>query len=151
VLPQVAKNLRTGPKGVVAIELSLKVCAALRWSHLIASVYIESSMRTSVFKFAAIVVLSLHVMPLGLPLFCDTDRHCDGQMPMPMTSGSSIDQASNATDCVGSIFCAVMGTAALVLSTSLSVFLSDSYVVAFDVSTFAPFDPQPPLPPPPQA
>src|SRR2546422_11778092 len=108
-------------------------------------------MRTSVLRSVAIVVLSLHVLPLGLLLFCDTDRRCDGKMPMPMTSASSIDQASNATDCVGSVFCAVMGTAALVLNTPLSVAASDSYVVAFDVLTFAPFDPQPPPPPPPQA
>jgi hypothetical protein len=113
--------------------------------------YIQNSMRTSVFSLVAIVVLTLHVAPLGLPLFCDTDRHCDGQMPMPMSPGPSIDQTSNPTTCATSLFCASMGTAALVLSTPLSVEASDSYVVAFDVSTFASFDPQPPLPPPPQA
>ena len=113
--------------------------------------YIQNSMRTSVLRFVAIVVLSLHLMPLGLPLFCETDLHCDGQMPMSMPSGPSIDLASNATTCATSLFCATMGTAALVLSTLLSVSVSDSYVVAFDVSTFAPFDPQPPPPPPPQA
>jgi len=113
--------------------------------------YIESSMRTSVLRSLAIIVLSLHVLPLGLPFFCDTDRRCDGQMPMPMPSGPTIDQTSNATDCATSVFCAVMGTAALVLRTSLSAGVSDSYVVAFDVSTFAPADPQPPLSPPPQA
>jgi hypothetical protein len=114
-----------------------------------ASLYIQSSMRASVLRSVAVVVLSLHVLPLGLPLFCDTDRHCDQQMPMP--SGPSIDLTSNATTCATSLFCATMGTAAIVLSTPLSVSVSDSYVVAFDVSTFAPFDPQPPLPPPPQA
>jgi len=113
--------------------------------------YIQNSMRTSVLRFVAIVALSLHVMPLGLPLFCDTDRRCDGQMPMSMPSGPTIDQTSNATDCATSVFCAVMGTAALILSTPVSVAVSDSYVVAFDVSTFARFDPQPPPPPPPQA
>jgi len=113
--------------------------------------YIQSSMRTSVLRSLAIIVLSLHVLPLGLPFFCDTDRRCDGQMPMSMPSGPTIDQTSNATDCVGSLFCAVTGTAALVLGTPLSVAANDSYVVAFDVSTFAPVDPQPPPPPPPQA
>ena len=113
--------------------------------------YIQNSMRTSVLRFVAIVVLSLHVMPLGLPLLCDTDRRCDGQMPMSMPSGPTIDQTSNATDCAGSVSCAVMGTAALILSSPVSVSASDSYVVAFDVSTFARFDPQPPPPPPPQA
>ncbi len=113
--------------------------------------YIQGSMRTSVLRFLAIIVLSLHVLPLGLPFFCDTDRRCDGQMPMSMPSGPTIDQTSNATDCVGSLFCAVTGAAALVFSTPLSVAVSDSYVVAFDVSTFAPADPQPPLSPPPQA
>ena len=113
--------------------------------------YIPSSMRTSVLGLVAIVVLSLHVMPLGLPLFCDTDRHCDGQMPMPMSSAPSVDQSSNATTCANSLFCAVTGTAALVFSAPVSVPVSDSYVVAFDVSTFARFDPQPPLPPPPLA
>src|SRR2546423_9057766 len=102
--------------------------------------YIHSSMRTSVLRFLAIIVLSLHVMPLGLPFFCDTDRRCDGQMPMSMPSGPTIDQPSNATDCATSLFCAVMGTAALVLSTPVSVAVSDSHVVAFDVSTFARFD-----------
>jgi len=113
--------------------------------------YIPSSMRTSVLGLVAIVVLSLHVMPLGLPLFCETDRHCEGQMPMSMPSGPTIDQTSNATDCATSVFCAVMGTAALILSTPVSVSASDLFVVAFDVSTFARFDPQPPLPPPPLA
>ncbi len=108
-------------------------------------------MRTSVLRSLAIIVLSLHVLPLGLPFFCDTDRRCDGQMPMSMPSGPTIDQASNAPDCASSVFCAAMGTAALILSTPFSVGVSDSYVVAFDVSTFAPFDPQPPFPPPPQA
>jgi len=109
----------------------------------------KSSMRTSVLRSVVIVVLSLHVLPLGLPLFCETDRHCDQQMPMP--SGPSIDLASNATTCATSLFCATMGTAVIGLSTPLSVSVSESYVVAFDVSTFAPFDPQPPPPPPPQA
>ena len=113
--------------------------------------YIQNSMRTSVLRLVAIVVLSLHVMPLGLPLFCDTDWHCDGQMPMPMSSVPSVDQSSNATTCVNSLFCAVTGTAALVFSPPLSMPVSHSYVVAFDVSTFARFDPQPPPPPPPQA
>ena len=113
--------------------------------------YIQRSMRTSVLRFVAIVVLSLHVMPLGLPLFCDTDRRCDGQMPMSMPSGPTIDQTSNATDCAGSVFCAAMGTVALILSTPVSVSASDSYVVVFDVSTFARFDPQSPPAPPPQA
>jgi hypothetical protein len=113
--------------------------------------YIQGSMRTSVLRSLAIIVLGLHVMPLGLPFFCDTDRRCDGQMPMSMPSGPTIDQTSNATDCATSVFCSVMGTAALVLSTPLSAAVSDSYVVAFDVSTLAPADPQPPLSPPPQA
>src|SRR5438093_11007125 len=112
--------------------------------------YIQSSMRTSVLRSLAIIVLSLHVLPLGLPFFCDTDRRCDGQMPMSMPSGPTIDQTSNATDCVGSLFCAVTGAAALVFSTPLSVAVSDSYLVAFDISTFAPVDPQPPPAPPPQ-
>ena len=113
--------------------------------------YIPSSMRTSVLRLVAFIVLSLDVMPLGLPFFCDTDRRCEGQMPMSMPSGPTIDQTSNATDCATSVFCAVMGTAALILSTPVSVSASDSYVVAFDVSTFAPFDPQSPPAPPPQA
>ena len=113
--------------------------------------YIQNSMRTSVLRFVAIIVLSLHVTPLGLPFFCDTDRHCDGQMPMSMPSGPTVDQTSSAPDCATSVFCAIMGTAALILSSPVSVSASDSYVVAFDVSTFARFDPQPPPPPPPQA
>ena len=113
------------------------------------SLYIDSSMRASVLRSVAIIVLSLHALPLGLPLFCETDRHCDQQMPMP--SGPSIDLASDATTCVTSLACTAMGTAALLLSAPLSASVSDSYVVAFDVSTFASFDPQPPLPPPPQA
>ncbi len=111
--------------------------------------YIQGSMRPSVLRSVAIVVLSLHALPLGLPLFCESDRHCDQQMPMP--SEPSIDLASNAATCATSLACAAMGTAALVLCTPLSVSVSDSYVVAFDVSTFARFDPQPPPPPPPQA
>jgi len=61
------------------------------------SLYIQSGMRTSVLRSVAIVVLGLHALPLSLPLFCDTDRHCDHQMPLP--SGPSIDLGSNATTC----------------------------------------------------
>src|SRR5437867_4846128 len=121
------------------------------WHTAGTTVVFSSRMKLTLARLIAIVVLSLHVMPLGLPLFCDTDRRCDGQMPMSMPSGPTIDQTSNATDCATSVFCAVMGTAALILSTPVSVSASDSYVVAFDVSTFARFDPQPPPPPPPQA
>lgn len=128
--------------------LLLRVCE-VPVTAVNASLYIQSCMRTSVLRLVAIVVLSLHVLPLGLPLFCDTDRHCDHQMPMP--SGPSIDLASDATTCVTSLACTAMGTAALLLSAPLSVSVSDSYDVTFDVSTFASFDPQPPLPPPPQA
>jgi len=108
-------------------------------------------MKLTLVRVVAIIALSLHVMPLGLPLFCDTDRRCDEQMPMSMPSGPTIDQTSSATDCATSVFCAAMGTAALILSTPVSMAVSDLYVVAFDVSTFARFDPQPPPPPPPQA
>ena len=113
--------------------------------------YSRTRMKLTLVRLVAIIVLSLHVMPLGLPLFCDTDRHCDGQMPMPTSFGPSIDQKSNATTCATSLFCATMGTVAIVLGTPPSVFVSDSYVVGFDVSTFARFDPQPPPAPPPQA
>src|SRR5437667_12086767 len=106
--------------------------------------YIQNSMRTSVLRFVAIVALSLHVMPLGLPLFCDTDRRCDGQMPLSMPSGPTIDQTSHATDCATSLFCAVMATAALILSTPVSVAVRDSYVVALDLPTVASLVPQPP-------
>ena len=115
------------------------------------TVVFSSRMKLTLARLVAIVVLSLHVMPLGLPLLCDTDRRCDDQMPMSMPSGPTIDQTSSATDCATSVFCAAMGTAALILSTPVSVAVSDSYVVSFDVSTFARFDPQTPPAPPPQA
>jgi len=114
-------------------------------------VYSRTRMKLTFVRIVAVIVLSLHVTPLGLPFFCNTGRRCDGQMPMSMPSGPTVDKTSNATDCATSVFCAVMGTAALILSTPVSVSASDSYVVAFDVSTFARFDPQPPPPPPPQA
>src|SRR5436309_13307337 len=94
-------------------------------------------MRTSVLRLVAFIVLSLDVMPLGLPFFCDTDRRCEGQMPMSMPSGPTIDQTSNATASSGSAFCAVMRTASVVLSTRVSVALSEWYVVAFDGTTLA--------------
>ena len=128
--------------------LLLRVCE-VPVTTVTVSLYIPSRMRASVLRSIAIIVLSLHALPLGLPLLCETDRHCDQQMPMP--TGSSIDQPSSATTCATSLFCAATGTAALVLSTSLAASVSESYDVAFDVSTFAQFDPQPPLPPPPQA
>ena len=78
------------------------------------TVVFSSRMKLTLVRLVAIVVLSLHVMPLGLPFFCDTDRRCDGQMPMSMPSVPTIDQTSNAPDCATSVFCAVMGTAALV-------------------------------------
>src|SRR5256886_4240357 len=107
--------------------------------------YIQNSMRTSVLRFLAIIVLSLHVMPLGLPFFCDPDRRCGGQMPMTMPSGPTIDQTPNAADCATSVFCAVIGPAALVVRSPLSATVSDSYVFASPVSTSPPAAPQPPL------
>src|SRR5439155_20485826 len=109
----------------------------------------QTRMKRAFVSVVAVIVLSLPVTPLGLPFFCHTRRRCHGQMPMSMPSGPTVDKTSNATDCATSVFCAVMGTAALILSTPVSVSASDSYVVAFDVSTFARFDPQPPPPPPP--
>ena len=102
----------------------------------------------------AIVVLLLHVLPLSLPFFCDRGAEAASancEQPMPTPGGPSLDMVPHAVPCANPAFCAAMGSAAVVLSTSLAVSAIDSYAVAHDVFAFAPTDPQAPLPPPPQA
>jgi len=53
--------------------------------------------------------------------------------------------------CANSGFCATSLTAVIALAGSVLVSAGASHTVGFGLATFDPADPQPPLPPPPQA
>ncbi len=58
---------------------------------------------------------------------------------------------THATPCANSGFCATTATAVVALGGAVFVSAGESHTVGFGIATFAPADPQPPLPPPPQA
>ena len=112
-------------------------------------------MKLSLVRLVAILMLSGQMLPVGLPLLCDqaqraTTGNCDQQMPSH-PSGTAVDVTTHATPCVNSALCATMATAVVALRGSVGVAARESHLIAFDVPTFLPVDPQPPLPPPPQA
>src|SRR6266516_2660502 len=94
-----------------------------------AIVYSRARMKLSFVRLVATLLLSGQVLPVGLPLLCDqvqraTPASCERQMASH-PSGPAVAATTHATPCANSAFCAI--------------------------TTFAPADPQPPLPPPPQA
>ena len=121
----------------------------------LAHVYIERTMRFPVGRLVATLLLSGQVVPVGLPLLCDQVQHatpasCDQQMAS-QPSGPAVAATTQAIPCANSPLCATTATAVVALGGSVSVSVGQSHSVAFGISTFAPADPQPPLPPPPQA
>jgi hypothetical protein len=111
-------------------------------------------MKLSLVRLVATLLLSGQMLPVGLPLLCDqaqrgTAGTCEQQMAVP--SGPIIDIAAHAAPCANPAFCAITASAALSLKARISVSAGESHVVSFGLSTFVPADPQPPLPPPPQA
>ncbi len=114
-----------------------------------------TSMNLSLVRFVATLLLSGQMLPIGLPLLCDqvqraTPANCDQQMTSH-PSGPVANATTHAAPCANSAFCATTATAAVALGGAVSVSAGESHTVGFGVATLVPADPQPPLPPPPQA
>src|SRR5258708_10082893 len=112
-------------------------------------------MKLSLPKFVAALLLSGQMLSVGLPVLCRqaqrmTSANC-GQQMASRRSGPAVAATTPPTPCANSAFCATTAPAAVVLAGAAAASAGESHIVAFGTSTFAPADPQPPLPPPPQA
>ena len=112
-------------------------------------------MNLSLVRLVATLLLTGQLLPVGLPLLCDqvqraTPANCDQQMASH-PSGPVVNATTHATPCANSALCATTATAVIALSGTGSISTAESHVVGFGIASFAPADPQPPLPPPPQA
>src|SRR2546427_1464129 len=118
-------------------------------------VYSRARMKLSFVRLVAALLLGGQMLPVGLPLLCDqvqraTPANCDQQMASH-PSGPVVNATTRATPCANSALCASTTTAVVALSGTGSISTAESHVVGFGIASFAPADPQPPLPPPPQA
>src|SRR5712664_4740006 len=118
-------------------------------------VYSRARMNLSLVRLVATLLLSGQMLPVGLPLLCDqvqrrTSANCEQQMASHR-SGPAVDATTHATPCANPAFCAITASAVLSLNARISISARESHITSFDLSTFAPADPQAPLPPPPQA
>jgi hypothetical protein len=112
-------------------------------------------MNVSVIRVIATLLLSGQMLPVGLPLLCDQAQrapssNCQQQTASPR-SAPAVDATTHAAPCANPAFCAMTPSAVLSLNARISISARESHITSFDLSTFAPADPQPPLPPPPQA
>jgi len=112
-------------------------------------------MNLSLVRLVAALLLSGQMLPIGLPLFCGqvrqgTPASCEQRMASHL-SGPAVDAMTHATPCANPAFCAITANAVLSLNARISVSTRESHIVSFGLATFVPADPQPPLPPPPQA
>ena len=112
-------------------------------------------MKFAFVRLVATLLLSGQMLPVGLPLLCDqvqgpTPARCEQQMASHR-SGPAVGAMTHATPCANPAFCAITASAALSLKARISVSTRESHIVSFGLATFVPADPQPPLPPPPQA
>ncbi len=112
-------------------------------------------MNFSLVRVVATLLLSGQMLPVGLPLLCDhvqraTPANCDQQMTSHM-SGRVVAATTHATPCANSAFCAITAPAVVALGGAVSGSARESHMVGTGISALAPADPQPPLPPPPQA
>ena len=112
-------------------------------------------MKLSLVRLVATLLLTGQTLPVGLPLLCDqvqrgTPAGCEQQMTSHR-SGPAVAATTHATPCANAAFCATTATAVVAWGGAVSVSAGESHTVGFGVSTFATADPQPPLPPPPQA
>ena len=111
-------------------------------------------MRLSLARLVATLLLSGQILPVGLPLLCNqvqraTPASCQQMASHP--SGPVVAATTDASPCANSAFCAITANAVLSLNAAISVPTRESHIVSFGLPTFVPADPQPPLPPPPQA
>ena len=113
-------------------------------------------MKLSFVRLVATLLLSGQTLPVGLPLLCGqvqrgTPASCDQQMASHPSGPPVVAATTHAMPCANSAFCATAATAVIAPSGAVAVSVGESHMVGFGVSTFAPADPQAPLPPPPQA
>jgi len=119
------------------------------------AIYSQARMKLSFVRLIATLLLGGQMLPVGLPLLCDqvqraTPADCDQQMASH-TAGPIVAATTHATPCANSPFCATASSAVVALGETVPVFARESHLVVFGLPTFVPADPQPPLPPPPQA
>ncbi len=112
-------------------------------------------MNLSLVRSVGLVMLVGQLLPIGLPLLCDqvqwgAPANCEQRMAS-QPSGEAIGAATHATPCASSAFCPTTATAALTIGRAATFSAGEFQIVGFGSPTFAPADPQPPLPPPPQA
>ncbi len=112
-------------------------------------------MKVSLVRLVATLLLTGQMLPVGLPLLCDqvqraTPANCDHQVASH-PSGPVVNATTRASPCANSALCATTATAVVALGGVVSRSTAESHIVVSGISTFAPADPQPPLPPPPQA
>lgn len=112
-------------------------------------------MKLSLLRLVATLLLSVQLLPVGLPLLCDQVRsgkpaNCAQQMAA-RPSAPTVGAATDSPPCASSAFCATTATAVVALGGAVSVSAGESHVIGFGVSTLVPADPLAPLPPPPQA
>ena len=112
-------------------------------------------MKLPLVRLVATLMLTGQMLLVGLPLLCDQvqrGRPTDCSQPMPShSSAASVDVTTPATPCVNSALCATTPTAVIALGAPIGASAKESHLAAFDLPSFAPADPQPPLPPPPLA
>src|SRR5205809_7255331 len=106
-------------------------------------------------KLLAIVVLSAHLLPLGLPALCRASRSrgsadC-GALPAAPARGPAVSQGSDPGPCANPAFCAIMPPAMPSLGTIVVGAAAARRVAARTAVAAQPRDPLPPLPPAPQA
>ena len=112
-------------------------------------------MKFSLARLVATLLLSGQTVPVGLPLLCEQVQRgapasCEQQMASDR-SGPAVGAMTHATPCANPAFCGITASAAPAVNAPISVSLKESSHVSLAVWTLAPADPQPPLPPPPQA
>ncbi len=100
-------------------------------------------------------VLAMQLSASGLPLLCKQARasapaDCAQQMPSPH-GAATLTVPSASAPCSNSALCPTQITAVPTLSVAVQVSTQEQHSISFGVAGFAPADPQPPLPPPPQA
>ena len=105
-------------------------------------------------RFMATLLLASQILPHGLPLLCDqvqrgTPADCEQMPARPSYPG--LDEATQSTPCINAALCAATATAVAALNVPVVGSTGASQVVTFGTPSFAPAEPQPPLPPPPLA
>ncbi len=120
-----------------------------------ASIYSTSDMSSPASRIVTTFVLALQLSASGLPLLCKQIRasapaDCERQMASSH-GGAALTAPSDSAPCSNSALCPTQITAVPTFSVPVEISTQEQHSLSFRVAEFAPADPQPPLPPPPQA